>query len=124
MKNQPTTGALCAPVGNGEWECTGTLFEGPDETARGPRPTRLPGHLWHQGESDAGQARSGFPADRQITGKQYREFMEKLILDASQKRAGLHIPWFVALATYHSETDPVDQEFRAAQRSLWENGPA
>ena len=67
--------------------------------------------LWHQGESDAGQARAGFPAERQISGKQYGEFMEKLI-HASQKRAGWDIPWFVAQATYHSETDPADQEFR------------
>jgi hypothetical protein len=34
------------------------------------------------------------------------------------------LPWFVAQATYHSEKDPSDDEFRAAQKSLWEKGPA
>ncbi len=79
--------------------------------------------LWHQGESDAGQARSGYPAELQITGAQYRGFMETLIR-SSQKQAGWKIPWFVAQATYHSETDPADEEFRAAQKALWESGVA
>ena len=76
--------------------------------------------LWHQGESDAGQARSGYPASVQISGDQYRQFMEKLIR-ASRTRAGWEIPWFVAEATYHSEQDPADEEFRAAQRALWQS---
>ena len=79
--------------------------------------------LWHQGESDAGQARAGYPADRQLTGPQYRAFMEKLIR-ASRQRAGWEIPWFVAQATYHSEKDPADDEFRAAQKALWDGGLA
>jgi hypothetical protein len=79
--------------------------------------------LWHQGESDAGQARAGFLADREITGKQYREFMEKVIR-ASRKRAGWEVPWFVAQATYHSEKDRWDDELRTAQKCLWEKGLA
>jgi hypothetical protein len=79
--------------------------------------------LWHQGESDAGQARAGYPAERQISGKHYRELLEKIIR-GSRKDAGWEVPWFVARATYHSEADPADEEFRAAQKSLWEDGVA
>ena len=40
---------------------------------------------------------------------------------ALRGRAGWEIPWFVAEATYHSEQDPADEEFRAAQRALWQS---
>jgi hypothetical protein len=79
--------------------------------------------LWHQGESDAGQARSGYPADRQISGAQYTDLLEKIIR-TSRKDAGWEIPWFVARATYHNEQDPADEEFRAAQKRVWEDGVA
>ena len=87
--------------------------------ALGPQGCRAV--LWHQGESDAGQARAGYPADRQISGKQYREFMEKLVA-ASRKEAKWDVPWFTAIATYHSRQDSADEEFRAAQRGLWKIG--
>jgi hypothetical protein len=121
MKNLPTIASHVRAVGPGEWECTGALFDGLMKriNALGPRGCRAV--LWHQGESDAGQARAGYPADRQITGKQYRAFMETLI-GASRQRVGWEMPWFVAQATYHSEKDPADEEFRAAQKSLWDNG--
>jgi hypothetical protein len=90
-------------------------------TALGPRGFRAV--LWHQGESDAGQARAGYSADRQITGEQYRQFMEVLI-KASRKQAGWEMPWFVAQATFHSEQDAADPEFRAAQKALWDTGIA
>jgi pimeloyl-ACP methyl ester carboxylesterase len=123
MRNQPTTGANVRPVGLGVWESTGLLFDGLMKriNALGPRGCRA--ILWHQGESDAGQARAGYAADRQITGKQYVEFMEKLIR-ASRRHAGWDVPWFVAQATYHSEQDPSDEEFRTAQHTLWEKGVA
>jgi hypothetical protein len=123
MKNHPTTAAHVRPVGPGEWECTGTLFEGLMKRleALGPRGCRAV--LWHQGESDAGQARSGYPAERQITGQQYQDFLATVIR-SSRKRAGWDIPWFVAQATYHNEKDPADEEFRAAQKALWDSGLA
>jgi len=123
MKNRPTIGSHIKPVGPGEWECTGKLFDGLMKRieALGPRGCRSV--LWHQGESDAGQARAGYPADRQITGEQYRAFMTTLI-GASRKRAGWDLPWFVAQATYHSEKDPADEEFRSAQKALWQTSVA
>jgi hypothetical protein len=77
--------------------------------------------LWHQGESDAGQAREGHPADRQISGAQYVEFMEKLIR-TSRNRAAWPVPWFTAVTTYHREQDEEDTEFRTAMKGLWSKG--
>jgi hypothetical protein len=118
MSQRPTIDAYVKAVGPGQWESTGQLFDAlmrPIECL-GPRGCRA--ILWHQGESDAGQARSGYPSSVQISGDQYRQFMEKLIR-ASRARAGWAVPWFVAQATYHSEQDPADEEFRGAQRALW-----
>jgi hypothetical protein len=123
MNNLPTTGANVRSVAPGEWECTGKLFDGLIKRIEALSPRGCRAVLWHQGESDAGQARAGYPAERQITGKQYVEFMEKLIR-ASRKSSGWEIPWFVAQTTYHSEKDASDDEFRTAQKSLWEKGLA
>jgi glucosylceramidase len=123
MKQQPTTGAHVRAVGTGEWESTGELFDRFKArfSALGTRGFRAV--LWHQGESDAGQARAGYPADRQITATQYSEFMKSLIRSA-RTEAGWEVPWLTAVTTYHSERDPADDEFRAAQRGLWAPGVA
>ena len=42
------------------------------------------------------------------------------LIHASRNSAGWPIPWVVDLATYHSESDPADEEFRAAQAILWD----
>ena len=105
MTNQPTTGANVKALGPHQWEATGDLFERLTRrlTALGPNGCRAV--LWHQGESDAGQARAGYPVDRQITGEQYCAFMGTLI-KASRSRAEWEVPWITAQATYHSEQDP------------------
>lgn len=123
MTNPPTIMKFVEPAGPGQWKSTGQLFDALTHRldALGPHACRA--ILWHQGESDAGQARAGFPADRQITGPQYTAFMETLIR-ASRKHAGWDVPWFVAQTTYHSEKDPADEEFRAAQKALWDGGIA
>lgn len=121
VQQETTTGNGLRSVGPGEWEVIGDHFANLSSriTACGPRGIRA--ILWHQGESDAGQARSGYPADRQISGEQYCIYMEKLI-HATSKQAGWEIPWFTARVSYHSENDPSDDEFRAAQKSLWDRG--
>jgi len=123
MVNQPTTGQHVKAVGPHEWEATGELFDKLMRrmAALGPRGCRA--ILWHQGESDAGQARSGYPADRQISGEQYTNFLTRLIR-ASRDSAGWDVPWIVALATYHNESDSADGEFRAAQAAVWRQGLA
>jgi len=123
MKQQPTTGENVRLVAPGEWESTGKLFKALIRRIESLGPRGFRAVLWHQGESDASQVRWGCPADRQITGKQYTEFMEKLI-NATRARAGWAVPWITAQATYHSEQDTGDAEFRAAQKSLWEKGIA
>lgn len=123
IERHPTTDAFVRTIAPGQWVCTGQLYDGLMQriTALGPHGFRA--ILWHQGESDAGQARGGYPADRQITGEQYRQLLEKLIR-ATRRQAGWQIPWFVAQATYHSEKDPADEEFRAAQRGVCDDGYA
>jgi hypothetical protein len=120
MQQQPTTGAHVRLVGPKTWESTGELFDNLANRLSSLGPQGCRAVLWHQGESDAGQARSGYPADRQITGQQYQTFMKRLIA-ASRAHAAWPVPWFVAQATYHSEQDPADAEFRDAQAALWRN---
>jgi hypothetical protein len=115
-----TTGKGVKPAGDG-YESTGALFDKLTAPMQALGPGGFRAVLWHQGESDAGQARGGAPADRQISGEQYAEFMEKLIR-TSRNRAGWPVPWFTAMATYHSESDAADEEFRAAMRGLWSRG--
>ena len=119
----PTLDNFVKAVGPDQWECTGELYDGMIRrmAALGPRGFR--GVLWHQGESDAGQAREGYPANRQITGEQYRAVLETIIRSC-RKDAGWDVPWFVAQATFHSEKDAADAEFRAVQKSLWVDGIA
>jgi len=104
-------------------ESTGDLYDGLIKrmAALGPKGCRAV--LWHQGESDAGQARGGYPAERQITAENYAKLLNKLI-GASQESAGWKCPWFVAQTTFHSPKDASDAEFRAAQKSLWDSGAA
>jgi len=123
MSNPPTIESHVKKIEDGVWESTGDLFEGLMKRVNALGKNGFRAILWHQGESDAGQARGGYPAIKQISGAQYAEFMGKLI-KASRERAGWEIPWFTAQATYHSEKDAADEEFRAAQKSLWEKGVA
>lgn len=121
FQQQTTTGKGVRLNASGQWESTGALFETlarrlEDLGSRGARAV-----LWHQGESDAGQARSGYPADRQISGEQYTAFLTTLV-SASRKKVGVPLSWFTAQTTYHSEADAEDEEFRGAQSRLWKNG--
>lgn len=120
VKQQPTTGGM-KQIAEGEWESKGELFNRLAKRLDYFGPQGFRALLWHQGESDAGQARSGYPADRQITGDQYFNYMSQLI-QASKQKAGWAIPWFTAQTTYHSEKDTSDSEFRAAMKELWEKG--
>ena len=117
MTRPPTIAAYVKLAGPGQWESTGQLYDGLIRRIDALGPHGFRAILWHQGESDAGQARAGYGAEKQISGEQYRVFLEKLIL-ATRRHAGWDIPWFVARATYHSEQDAADEEFRAAELAI------
>ena len=120
FKQNTTTGNGVVTKGD-EFEASGVLF---DKLCQPMQALGIGGFravLWHQGESDAGQAREGRPADRQISGAQYVEFMDKLIR-TSRNRAEWPVPWFTAITTYHREEDAEDTEFRSAMKSLWSKG--
>lgn len=118
-----TTGAGLREVSPGVYASNGALFERLASRLDALGHSGCRAVLWHQGESDAGQVRSGYPAERQISGDEYFAYMRNLIL-ATRARAGWPVPWVTALATYHSETDPADEEFRSAQKRVWEAGLA
>ncbi len=120
FKQNTTTGRGVVPKDDG-YESTGALFTKLTQPMKALGIGGFRAVLWHQGESDAAQARGGAPADRQISGAQYADFMEQLIR-RSRNAAAWPAPWFTAITTYHSEKDPADEEFRTAMQALWNRG--
>ena len=118
---QTTTGRGVTATPDGQWMSDGKLFATLTQRLEQLGSHGLRAILWHQGESDAGQAREGHPADRQISGEQYTRFMETLVRTTTTK-SGWSLPWFTAQTTYHSPKDPADPEFREAQSKLWKTG--
>jgi len=78
---------------DGQWASNGAAY---DAFLARMKPLGANGFravLWHQGESDANQK----DATRTLTGKLYREHLEKIIRDSSHA-IGWDAPWFVAAA--------------------------
>ena len=119
MNNQPTTGLNVVQVADGEWESTGALFSRLEDRLNHFGPDGFRAILWHQGESDAGQARAGYPEDRQITGAQYVAFMKTLV-QAAHDVNNEPATWFTAKTTYHRKDRASDAEFRDAMQRLWD----
>lgn len=120
FQQNTTTGKGVKAVGD-QFESTGALFEKLTQPMKALGVGGFRAVLWHQGESDAGQTRGGYPADRQISGTQYVEFMEQLIR-RSRNVATWPVQWFTAVTTFHSESDASDEEFRDAMQMLWRKG--
>jgi len=114
--NPPTIEGNVTKLPSGEWESKGAVY--PSFVARmkqlGPNGFRAV--LWHQGESDANQG----DKTRTLSGKLYRRYLEKLILD-SRRDIGWNAPWFVAQVSYHVPGDEASPDIRAAQASLWKD---
>lgn len=108
----PTTSRAIKQIAPNQWECTGELYDGLLKRIRALGPHGFRALLWHQGESDAGQA-----PGHQIAADRYRALLEQIV-QQSRRDAGLAFPWFVAQATYHSAADPANAEFRAAQKAV------
>lgn len=121
VERNTTTGGGLKSRPDGTWEALGDSFARLSARLQALGPQGCRAVLWHQGESDAGQARAGYPADRQISGDDYARYMKILVL-ASRQAATWPVPWITSQTTYHSESDPADEEFRRAQKSLWDSG--
>jgi Carbohydrate esterase, sialic acid-specific acetylesterase len=115
----PTLTRNVITVGPGAWEINGKIFR--DFTARmkqfGSHGFRAV--LWHQGESDAGQA----DADCTLPGELYKDYLDRLIRE-SRKEIGWNAPWFVAQVSSHGLASDRSPDIRAAQKALWEAGVA
>jgi len=117
--NPPTLTGNVTQLSPTEWESKGTLFERFTQRLAALGPQGFRAVLWHQGESDANQK----DTSRTLPGDLYRQHMELLIRESSQK-IGWNPPWFVALVSYHTPDDPGSPDIRAAQKSLWTSGAA
>ncbi len=114
----PTMGKFVTKVGEHEWECDGTLFDGMMKAIGQLGHGGFRALLWHQGESDAHQQ-----PQYDITADVYLRLLERVIR-ASREQAGWDFPWFVAQASYHSPRDSACPPIREAQESLWQSGIA
>lgn len=117
--NPPTLVSRVEQLPNGQWVSKGAAYEAFKARMKSVGPQGFRAVLWHQGESDANQQ----DTTRTLSGKLYREFLEKLIRD-SRRDIGWPAPWFVAQASYHVPGDEGSDDIRAAQASLWRDGLA
>ena len=117
--NPPTLEGRVRKLADGNWESKGDLFAAFRDRMKQLGPRGFRAVLWHQGESDANQK----DATRTLSGKLYREYLEKLIRE-SRKDIGWDAPWFVAQVSYHAPGDEASADIRAAQASLWKDGVA
>ena len=116
--NPPTIETHVKKVGDA-WVSKGDIYATFRDRMKALGPNGFRAVLWHQGESDANQAN----ATRTLSGKLYREYLEKLIRD-TRKDVGWDAPWFVALASYHGPKDEGSADIRDAQAALWKDGIA
>jgi hypothetical protein len=114
--NPPTLVGRVQKNADGAWESKGQAFDMFVARLKSAGPRGFRAVLWHQGESDANQK----DPTRTLSGKLYREYLEKLIRD-SRREIGWEAPWFVAQVSYHVPGDEASPDIRAAQASLWQD---
>ena len=117
--NPPTIERRVEKLANGNWASKGAAYDAFIARMKPLGPQGFRAVLWHQGESDSNQK----DTTRTLSGKLYREYLEKLIRD-SRCAIGWDAPWFVAQASYHVPGDEGSEDIRAAQASLWKDGIA
>ena len=117
--NPPTIESRVEKLANGQWASKGAPYDAFIARMKPLGPQGFRAVLWHQGESDANQK----DTTRTLTGKLYREHLEKIIRD-SRRAIGWDAPWFVAQVSYHVPGDEGSDDIRAAQASLWKEGIA
>lgn len=114
----PTMTKFITRTDDGTLVSDGTLYNGLLKRIHQLGPHGFRALLWHQGESDTHQ-----PPEHEIPPATYAQMMTQLI-ESARRDAGWDFPWFVALASYHSPSDPSSASLRDAQRSLWQSGIA
>lgn len=117
--NPPTIDKRVEKLPSGEWASKGEAYDAFIARVKPFCPNGFRAVLWHQGESDANQK----DATRTLSGRLYREYLEKLIRD-SRSDTSFDAPWFVAQVSYHTPEDEGSDDIRAAQASLWRDGIA
>jgi Carbohydrate esterase, sialic acid-specific acetylesterase len=117
--NPPTLLSRVEQLPDGQWASNGAAYDAFIARMKSAGLEGFRAVLWHQGESDANQK----DASRTLSGKLYRESLEKIIRD-SRREIGFEAPWFVAQASYHGPDDEGSDGIRAAQASLWKDGIA
>jgi hypothetical protein len=117
--NPPTLLNRVEQLPDGQWASKGEAYDTFITRLKSAGPHGFRAVLWHQGESDANQK----DPSRTLSGKLYREFLEKIIRD-TRRQIGFDAPWFVAQASYHVPGDEGSDDIRAAQASLWKDGIA
>lgn len=114
--NPPTIESRVTKRSDGNWESKGDVYSSFRDRMKQLGPHGFRAVLWHQGESDANQK----DATRTLSGKLYREYLEKLIRD-SRRDIGWEAPWVVAQVSYHAPGDESSPDIRNAQASLWKD---
>jgi hypothetical protein len=103
----------------GQWESTGKIFTNFCARMKLLGPQGFRAVLWHQGESDAKQAKP----ECTLPGSLYHDYLKTVIVD-SRREIGWAAPWFVAQVSYHNPGDVGSPDIRAAQEALWDEGVA
>jgi Carbohydrate esterase, sialic acid-specific acetylesterase len=119
FSNPPTITRNVVAIAPGEWAAKGKIFTHFVTCMKQFGPHGFRAVLWHQGESDARQAKP----ECTLSGDLYHQYLERLIRE-SRQQIGWDAPWFVAQASYHNPTDTGSPELRAAQKALWDVGVA
>lgn len=117
--NPPTITRNVIAMGEGQWSAKGRIFTSLVNRLNQLGPRGFRAVLWHQGESDARQAKP----ECTLPGILYCKYLEQLIGE-SRKQIGWDAPWFVAQVSYHNPTDTASPDLRAAQKALWDSGAA
>lgn len=117
--NPTMTGRNMVVVAPGKWAATGTIFAHFAARMKSFGPHGFRAVLWHQGESDARQAKP----ECTLPGNLYHQYLAQVIQD-SRREIGWDAPWFVAQVSYHNPSDVASPDIRAAQQALWDEGIA
>jgi hypothetical protein len=115
----PTLVNRVRKLDDGKWESNGQAYQNLVHHLQSMGKHGLRAVLWHQGESDANQAK---PINT-LSGANYRDYLG-IIIGQSRHDIGWEIPWMVAQVSYHTPNDTGSEDIREGQAALWHDGIA